>query len=58
MGLYKTKKLFLSDGNYQQNKNSTYWMENTFANDISYIRLISKIYKNLYTQPQKYKQPC
>ena len=39
------KKFLHSEGNYQQNKMQTIEWENIFANDISNMELISKIYK-------------
>ena len=40
-------KLFLSKGNYQQNKRQPTKWEKVFANNISDTGLISKIYKKL-----------
>ena len=43
-------KLFLSKGNYQQNKKQPIEWEKIFANNTSDTRLIPKIYKKLYLQ--------
>ena len=48
MGLYQTEKVLHTEGNYQQNKKTIYWMGEDICKQYIHKGLITKIAKNSY----------